>query len=229
MTFERRDFLKLGTMGMATAMATPAFALDEDSPSKGKGTLEGACASVRLEGQLKAGRMIIEARAFEDGKDRTVITHSTLNNIDLYSGTFSYDHEKTVFVVVRDNDHSTSVLLSNTDDPKIGRAVVWNDSDAPGVFEFNKEKLLESGNLKDSIREGKGNALDVLGKRKPPAFTWRELEDVFGDDPALNDFTHGKRSRHHPAKTELQASFCHFAIMIPGYAGSVGWVVVTSY
>jgi hypothetical protein len=41
MTFERRDFLKLGTMGMATAMATPAFAFDEESAAKGKGELEG--------------------------------------------------------------------------------------------------------------------------------------------------------------------------------------------
>ena len=69
---------------------------------------------------------------------------------------FSYDHEKTIFAVFRDNDHSTSILVSNTDDPKIGRLTVWNDSGAPGVFEINKEKFLESENLNDSIRDAKG-------------------------------------------------------------------------
>jgi hypothetical protein len=51
MTFERRDFLKLGPVGMAAAMATPAYAFNNDSAAKGKGSLQGDCSWIRLEGQ----------------------------------------------------------------------------------------------------------------------------------------------------------------------------------
>jgi len=226
MTFERRDFLKLGTMGMATAMATPAFAFDEDSPAKGKGELGGGYSSVRLEGQLKAGHIVIEARSFEEGKDRSVIAHSKLDGVDLYSGMFSYDRDRTLFAIFRDSDHSTSIVVSNTDDPKIGRLTVWNDSGAPGVFEINKEKFLESENPNDGIRDVKGNVVDVLGKRKPPAFTSRELEAVFGDDPALLQFMRCRKSHHHPAKTELQAFACHVGSSVPGSTLTLYWQAV---
>ncbi len=223
MTFERRDFLKVGTMGMVTAMATPAFALDEESAAKGKGELEGGCSSLRLEGQLKAGHIVIEARSFEEGPDRAVVMRSKLDGLDLYSSMFSYDHDKTVFAVLHDNDHSTFVLISNTDDPKIGRLTVWNDSGAPGTFEINKEKLLESANVNDGIRDVKGTVVDVVGKRKPPAFTWQELESVFGDDPALLQFMRGSRSRHRPAKGELHAFACHVVTHFTGIPLPLAW------
>ena len=228
MTFERRDFLKLGTMGMATAMATPAFALDEDSPSKGKGTLEGACASVKLEGQLKAGHMIIEARSFDEGNDRAVIANSKLASVDLYSGMFSYDHDRTIFAVFRDNDHSTSIVVSNTDDPKIGQLTVWHDSSAPGIFEINKEKFLNSAKADEPIRDVKGTVVDVVGKRKPAVFTWQELEAVFGDDPALLQFMRGNKSRHHPAKGELLAFSCHIGSYVAGSTLALFWQAYSS-
>jgi hypothetical protein len=223
MTCERRDFLKAGTMGMVTAMAIPAFAFDEDSASKGKGELEGGCSSLRLEGQLKAGHIVIEARSFEEGPDRAVVMRSKLDGVDLYSSMFSYDHDKTVFAVFRDNDHSTFILISNTDDPKIGRLTVWNDYGAPGVFEINKEKFLESSNINDGIRDIMGTVVDVVGKRKPPAFNSQELEAVFGDDPALLQFMRGNRSRHHPAKGELFAFGCHAVSRITGTPLPLAW------
>jgi hypothetical protein len=223
MTFERRDFLKLGTMGMATAVATPTFAFDEESAAKGKGELQGSCSAVRLEGQLKAGHIVIEARSFDEGKDRTVIAHSKLDSVDLYSAMFSYDHDKTIFAVFRDNDHSTSIVVSNTDDPKIGQLTVWNDSSAPGVFEINKEKFLNSANPNEPVRDVKGTVVDVVGKRKPPAFTWQELEAVFGDDRALLQFMRGNKSRHHPAKGELLAFACHIGSYVAGSTLALFW------
>jgi hypothetical protein len=220
MTFERRDFLKVGTMGMATALATPAFAFNDDSAAKGKGSLRGDCSWIRLEGQLKAGHMIIEARSFDEGKDRTVIMHSKLDSVDLYSGMFSHDLESSIFAVFRDNDHSTSLVVSNTDDPKIGRLLVWNDSDAPGVFEVNKDKFMDSENLKDSIRDSKGATVDLVGKRKPPAFTWRELEAVFGDDLALNEFMRGRKSHHAGGVQEFA---CRFVSIVPGSPVGLLW------
>jgi hypothetical protein len=220
MTFERRDFLKFGTVGMAAAMATPAFAFNDDSAAKGKGSLRGDCSWIRLEGQLKAGHMIIEARSFDEGKDRTVIMHSKLDSVDLYSGMFSHDLESSIFAVFRDNDHSTSLVVSNTDDPKIGRLLVWNDSDAPGVFEVNKDKFMDSENLKDSIRDSKGATVDLVGKRKPPAFTWRELEAVFGDDLALNEFMRGRKSHHAGGVQEFA---CRFVSIVPGSTVGLLW------
>jgi hypothetical protein len=227
MTFERRDFLKAGPIAMAASLAAPAFAFRDDSASKSKGELEGGSSWLRLEGQLKAGHMVMEARAFEEGHDRAVIIRSKLtttgDSIDLYSGMFSYDNERIIFAVFHDTGHSTSTLLSDTDDPKIGRLLAWNDSSAPGVFEINKDKFLESGNLNDSIRDAKGAVVDMLGKRKPPAFTWQELEEVFGDDPALLQFMRGNKSRHHPAKGELQAFGCHMVSSVPGSTLALAW------
>jgi hypothetical protein len=220
MTFERRDFLKFGTVGMAAATATPAFAFNDDSAAKGKGSLRGDCSWIRLEGQLKAGHMIIEARSFDEGKDRAVIMHSKLDSVDLYSGMFSHDLESSIFAVFRDNDHSTSLVVSNTDDSKIGRLLVWNDSDAPGVFEVNKDKFMDSENLKDSIRDSKGATVDLVGKRKPPAFTWRELEAVFGDDLALNEFMRGRKSHHAGGVQEFA---CRFVSIVPGSSVGLLW------
>jgi hypothetical protein len=220
MTFERRDFLKFGTVGMAAATVTPAFAFNDDSAAKGKGSLRGDCSWIRLEGQLKAGHMIIEARSFDEGKDRAVIMHSKLDSVDLYSGMFSHDLESSIFAVFRDNDHSTSLVVSNTDDPKIGRLLVWNDSDAPGVFEVNKDKFMDSENLKDSIRDSKGATVDLVGKRKPPAFTWRELEAVFGDDLALNEFMRGRKSHHAGGVQEFA---CRFVSIVPGSSVGLLW------
>jgi hypothetical protein len=220
MTFERRDFLKFGTVGMAAATATPAFAFNDDSAAKGKGSLRGDCSWIRLEGQLKAGHMIIEARSFDEGKDRAVIMHSKLDSVDLYSGMFSHDLESSIFAVFRDNDHSTSLVVSNTDDPKIGRLLVWNDSDAPGVFEVNKDKFMDSENLKDSIRDSKGATVNLVGKRKPPAFTWRELEAVFGDDLALNEFMRGRKSHHAGGVQEFA---CRFVSIVPGSSVGLLW------
>ena len=224
MSLERRDFLRIGTMGMATSMATPAFAFDEDSASKSKGELEGGSSWLRLEGQLKAGHMVIEARSFEEGKDRTVIMHSKLDSVDLYSSLFSYDYERTIFAVFRDNGHSTSIVVSDTDDPKIGRLIVWNDSGAPAVFEVNKDKFMESENLNDSIRDAKGTVVDVVGKRKPPQFTWRELEAVFGDDPALYQFMRGRKTHHNPPKAHLLIEFiCRLVSTMPGSTLPLAW------
>lgn len=223
MTFERRDFLKFGTVGMAAAMATPANAFNDDSAAKGKGSLQGDCSWIRLEGQLKAGHMIIEARSFDEGKDRAVIVRSKLDGVDLYSAMFSHDLESSIFAVFRDTDHSTSVLLSNTDDRKFARLLVWNDTAAPGVFEIDKEKFMDSESLNASIRDPKGAAVDVLGKRKPPAFTWRELEAVFGDDPALNQFMRGDKSQHHPVKGDLLAFGCHITMSLPSSTLALFW------
>jgi hypothetical protein len=129
---------------------------------------------------------------------------------------FSYKKDLTVFALFHDNDHSTTVVLSDSDDAKIGRLVVWNDGDAPQISSFEKGKIMEVDYLKD-IAPVSGNLPDFVGKRKPPAFTWRELETVFGSDPSLLAFMHGKKTNHHPREEDKVTEWiCRLLSLIPG-------------
>jgi hypothetical protein len=224
MIFERRNFLKTGTAGLAAGLVNPASALAQTSATASSGELEGGTESVRLQGRLKSGVLEIEARDFVEGKDRTLVVRGKFNSINLYSAMFSYNHDRTVFALLRDHDHSTTLVLSDTEDPKIGRLSVWNDAEAPETFRVDKEKVFDTENLKESILDGKGSSLDLVGKRKPPVFSPEELEMVFGDNPGLREFMRGKRSTHHPRpEQKLNAWICHFLSNVPGSLFGVPW------
>jgi hypothetical protein len=224
MIFERRDFFRIGTAGMAAGLMTPVLAMSQDSSTPVTGELEGGTGSLRLEGRLKAGLLKLEARDFTEGHDRSVVVHSSLNSIDMYSGMFSYEYDATVFAVLRDNGHTTSIVLSNTDDSSVGRIMVCNDSEPPGIFGIDKGKFIEKENLKESILDGKGASLDVVGKRKPPLFVWRELESVFGNEPALLEFMRGKKARHQPSKDEYKREWiCRVLSWVPGSTLALAW------
>jgi len=202
MTFERRDFIKTTATGLAFGLVKPGMAYAQSS-----GEFEGGTGSLRLEGRLKAGVLKLEAQDFVEGKDRALIIQATLDSVKLYCALFSNYSDRTVFALLRDHDHSTTLVLSETDDPKIGRLVVWNDQEVPDNFSVDKDKFMDTLNLKESILDGKGKSLDVLGKRKPPDFTLKELEAVFGSNPALREFMRGNRSLHHPLPSNKLAAF----------------------
>jgi hypothetical protein len=228
MTLERRDFIKTTTTGLALGLVGPGMAYAHTSAGATGGEFGGGTGSLRLEGRLKAGVLKLEAQDFIEGKDRALIIQATLESIKdsfkLYGAMFSYDHDRTVFALLRDNDHSTTLVLSDTDDPKIGRLVVWNDVEVPESFRVDKDKFMDKHDLKASILDGRGNALDVLGKRKPPDFTLKELEDVFGSDPALQEFMRGKRSTHHPLPSvRLAAWGCDVLSTLPGSLFGPEW------
>jgi len=207
MTFERRDFIKTTATGLTFGLVKPGMAYAQNSGDATSGEFEGGTGSLRLEGRLKAGVLKLEAQDFIEGKDRALIIQATLDSVKLYCAMFSYYHDRTVFALLRDHDHSTTLVLSDTDDPKIGRLVVWNDQEVPDNFRVDKDKFMDTLNLKESILDGKGKSLDVLGKRKPPDFTLKELEAVFGSNPALREFMRGNRSLHHPLPSNKLAAF----------------------
>src|SRR6266436_4245700 len=219
MTFERRDFIKTTATGLAFGLVKPGMAYAQSS-----GEFEGGTGSLRLEGRLKAGVLKLEAQDFVEGKDRALIIQATLDSVKLYCALFSNYSDRTVFALLRDHDHSTTLVLSDTDDPKIGRLVVWNDVEVPESFRVDKDKFMDTKNLKESILDGKEKTLDVLGKRKPPEFTLEELEAVFGSNPALLEFMRGKRSAHHPLPSnKLAASFCDILSTLPGSLFGLAW------
>lgn len=217
MIFRRRNLLKAGTAGLAVGLVNPFSALAQTSAAASSGQLEGGTGSVRLEGRLKSGVLEIEARDFVEGRDRALVARGKFNSIDLYCAMFSYNHDRTVFALLRDSDHSTTLVLSDSENPKIGHLVAWNDAEAPGTFRVDKQKVFDAASLKESILDGKGSSLDLVGKRKAPVFSLQELETVFGDNPALREFMRGERSTHHP-RAELKPIewICHFLSTVPG-------------
>lgn len=224
MTFERREFIKTGTAGLAFGLANADLARAQTSAAASSGGFERGTGSVHLEGRLKSGLLKLEARDFVDGRDRALIIQGQLSSVDLYCAMFSYNQDHTVFALLRDHGHSTTLVLSDTEDLKIGRFVVWHDAAAPGTFRIDKEKFMDTENPKTSLLDGKGDGLDLLGKRQPPDFTMQELEAVFGNNPALQEFMRGRRSTHHPAPSEkLKMWICHLLSGVPGSLFPLVW------
>ena len=224
MAIERRDFIKSGFAGLSAGLLSTELARAQGTAGSSKGKLEGGTGSVRVEGQLKSGVLTVEAQDFTEGSDRCLIMNGTLRGTKLYCSMFSYKNEQTVFAVLRSNDHTTSLLLSDSDVSKISHLVVWNDAEVPGTFRIDKEKYLETLRPQESILDGKGSSLELVGKRDPPPFTLSELEAVFGDNEALNEFMRGHRSRHiRRAEPPLYAFACDFVSNIKGSLTGLAW------
>lgn len=219
MTLHRRDFLRTATTGLAFGFAVRGEALGRNST----GELTSSSGTLHLEGRLKAGVLKLEAQDLVDRADRAAIIRGSLGSTELYSAMFSYQKDSTVFALFHDNGHSTSIVLANSDDPKIGRVVVWNDGDAPQISNIEKSKIMDADDLKAIA-----NFPDVVGRRKPPAFTWRELESVFGSDPALLAFMRGRKTNHHPGEEDkLLEWICRLLSLVPGSILPPFWAVAT--
>jgi hypothetical protein len=199
MTLERRNFLRAATTGLAFGFASREKALGQTSASSGE--LRAGSGTLYLEGRLKSGVLKLEAQDLLDRTDHSVIVRSTLGSTELYSAMFSYQNDLTVFALFNDNGHSTTVVLPQSDDPKIGRVVAWNDSEAPQIFSVEKSKVMDADSIND-VADLNGKVPDLDGKRKPPAFTWQELESVFGSNPALLALMRGRKSTHHPREDD---------------------------
>lgn len=209
MTIERRDFLMTAMSGLAFPFGNPKALSAQHSRGSSRGSLH-------LEGRLKAGTLKLQARDFLEGAARALIMNGELEGVDLYCALFT-DRDHTVFAILRTDDHSTSLVLSDTEDRNIARLMVWNNKEAPEVVRIDKEKFIDTLNVNQSIVGPKGT-VDLLGKRRPPEFTAQELESVFGKDPALLAFT---PDRKYPrARSDF---FCGFLSIIPGSLFTLGW------
>jgi hypothetical protein len=218
MKLERRDFLRAST-GLALACADPATSLEQVS-----GELQAGSGTLRLEGKLKSGLLRFEAQDFIDRADRFLVIRGSLDSAELYSATFTYQKDLTAFAIFHDGGHSTTITLCNSEQAKIGRLVVCNDNEIPQIFRIDKNKVTDKDDLKDFL-DVDGKTPDLLGKRKPPTFTWLELESVFGSDPALLAFSRGRRSTHHPREEDrLQEWICRLLSMVPGSLLSLSWL-----
>src|SRR5271154_4999096 len=144
MELERRAFLKGVTRGLALGCVSSTVALGQTSGGTVTGELQTGSGTLHLEGRLKSGALTLDAQEFLGRADRSVIVRSRLGSTDLYSAMFSHQHDLTVFALFHDNDHSTTVVLSDSDDAKIGRLVVWNDNQTPHIYDIDKNRLMNT-------------------------------------------------------------------------------------
>jgi hypothetical protein len=224
MKLERRNFLRAAATGIALGCANPGGSLGQVSGGKVAGELQAGSGTLRLQGELKSGLLKVEAQDFIDRADRSLVIRGKLDSAEVYSAMFSYQKDLTAFALFHDGDHSTTMTLSNSEDAKIGRLVVWNDNEIPQIFRIDKNKVFDKDDLKGLV-DVDGKTPDLVGKRKPPSFTWLELESVFGSDPALLAFSRGRRSTHHPREEDkLLEWICKFLSMIPGSLLSLSWL-----
>lgn len=220
MTFERRDFLKIGSAGLAAGLVNSGLRAAQASAPAVKGTLEGGTGSLRIEGHLKSGLLQIEMQDFLQGLDRTVIGNGRFNSRKFYNAVFSHNRDRTVFVILADENHSTTLVLSDSDVPEIGRVIVWHDSGAPQSFRVKKGDFVAN----DAIVDEKGTRIDLVGKRKSLEFTARELEEVFGNDPALLKFRRGMPIAHNTSPDMgLSDWICRFLSAILGIIIQISW------
>jgi hypothetical protein len=222
MELRRRGFLKV-TSGLALGLSNLDGALAQRRDDV-KGELQAGSGTLFLEGKLNSGTLTLEAQDFLDRADHSVVVRGKLKSTELYSAMFSYQNDRTAFALFHDNDHSTTVVLSNTDDEKIGRLVVWNDNDTPQIFNVDKNSIMATDDPKN-IKDVSGKNPDLVGKRKPPAFTWQELERVFGSEPALGAFMRGRKTTHHPPpEIAVLEWICRLLSLVPGSTLSLFWL-----
>jgi hypothetical protein len=188
MRFKRRQFLMAGIVVMVAIMFHVGLEFAQAPMSSSHGHLNRGTGSLSLEGKFKAGRLRIEAQDSIEGTNRTVIAEAALDSAVWHGVMFYEGYGHVVYAQVRDSAHSTTLVLSDTDDPAVGRLIVWNDRDAPEVFRIDIKNYLRTSKQRESILDGKGSSLDQVGKRQPLNITSDELQKMFGSDPALLQF-----------------------------------------
>jgi hypothetical protein len=228
MELERRGFLKAVTSGLALGCTNCIEAIGQNSRNAVTGELLTGSGTLHLEGRLKSGKLALDAHDFLDRTSQGVVVRGKLDppgskSVELYSAMFNHQNDLRVFAVFQDSDHLTTAVLSNSDDRKIGRLVVWNDNETPQIHNIDKNNVMSTEDPKD-IKDLNGKVPDLLGKRKAAVFTWRELEDVFGSDRELLAFMRGKKATHQPPKEDkLLEWICKYLSMVPGSLLSLFW------
>jgi hypothetical protein len=223
MELERRGFLKAVTGGLAIGCTNCVELTAQTS-----GELLTGSGTLHLEGKLKAGILKMDAHDFLDHTSQAVVVRGMLEAsgpkpVELYSAMFNHQNDLRVFAVFQDNNHLTTTILYNSDDPKVGRLVVWNDNETPNVHEMDKKLIMNTEDLKD-IKDLSGRVPNLLGRRNAAVFTWRELEDVFGSDKALLAFMRGKKATHQPTKGYEEVEWmCRLLSMCPGSLLPLYW------
>lgn len=243
MNFDRRDFLRTGTAGLAGGLLGLESTFGQETPNdehkdehaKSDTVVEfrGGTGSLHLVLKLEKiktpGTLDLYLDNFDLGRDRTLVASGTFEPVGrsavrLYRSYFCVDDANQVFARLGDDHHWTSVMLSRTDDSKIESLTVWNDTTAPASFRIDKDKFKaevarSKGNPSpvNYVLDGQGKTLDLKGTRTPPEITVEALENALDNNPEYLAFMRGKtRMRQHAQAMQFD---CFFIVMaVPGGA-----------
>jgi hypothetical protein len=231
MSFERRDFLRLGAAGFAGSLlvAESAFSQgkdDEDRKSSATAELRSGSGSLSVDLRLRSGTLELQYEEFSHGKDRALIAHGSFaphsgSKIKIYRSYFSANGAQQVFARLGDGDHWTSLMLARTEDANVESLTVWNDDKAPGSFRIDKNKFLAGANVpggpkpEEYILDNRGGSLDLKGSRTPPDVTAEDLEDALDNNRDYLAFRRGSRPPHQHA-TMVDFVCGYLVIAVPG-------------
>jgi hypothetical protein len=234
MSIVRRDFVKLGVGGMAAAFLPSSVTFAQETSEKKSGTafaeLRGGNGSLYLEGRIAGGLLKLRIEDFiqahHPGDDRTLVAQGTFESntgksVRLYRSYFCCNDGRQVFLRLEDDDASSTLVFSDTEDNNLQYLTAWSDRSAPQQFKIDIKKYFDSRDQNASIVSGNAEKLNgaQVGNRKPPAITQEEFENTFGNSPAFLEFMRGKKALRQHATA--QAFACLWSARVKG-AGMIG-------
>jgi hypothetical protein len=250
MNFERRNFLRVSTAGLAGTVFNLESALaqevqrPEKSPgpdaqhqdtSRKRAEFRSGSGSLSLYLKLNSGTLDVHADNFNRGRDAGAILAGTFtpskgDAVALYRSYFCVDGARQVFCRLGDDDHWTSLVLATTADADVYSLTLWQDAGLPEMFRFSKKAFLAVASApgrpdpQKYILDDRGPALKPDGSRKPPNITMEELINVLDDDRDYLAFVRGKRLSHQHATHAVFACFFYTkvfdAILGPVWEGA---------
>jgi len=232
MNFERRDFLRVTTAGVAGTLISLQSGFTQDAPqpkvpggatsnqnvSQRRAQFKGGSGSLQLDLKLSTGTLHVQADNYSRGRDAGAFASGTFktsqgDDIGIYRSYFCVDGAKQVFCRLGDSDHWTSLVLAITDDPDILSLTLWQDGGAPDGFRISKKAFLQvatgSGRPDPTkfVLDDRGPALKPDGNRKPPNIDVEEFINAIDDNREFLAFVRGKRLSHQHATHTVFACF----------------------
>ena len=233
MNFKRRDFLRMGTAGVAGGLVSSELVFgqgtdkDEKKPER-PAELKSGTGSLHLFLKLKAGLldMVFDDASF--GKDHALVARGTFrksngDTITLYRSLFSVESSQQVFACIGDDAHRTSVLLARTEDSNIESLTVWNDEEAPRSYRIDKQKFLDAARENkglppkpaDYIVDATGGVPNLQGSRPKLEISPGELEEALENSRDYLLFRRGTRPpRQHASMLEFECGFLEIVLSL---------------
>ena len=227
MNFKRRDFLRMGTAGIAgTVLAGgPALAQEKEKEKHGNpdtnAEFKGGSGSLDLTLKLKPGTFDLRLDNFSRGTEKVVIMDGTFQapnapKVSLHRSYFCAEGGDEIFARLGDDGQWTSLLWSPSDKKGVASLTVWNGMARPKTFGIETSKIRTKATPQEYVVEGNSSDLDLKGHRTPPPpVSLEDLANAVDNNPDYLEFTRGKGlTRRHAAAAEIGCVF--LALLVPG-------------
>ena len=225
MNFKRRDFIRMGTAGLAGSVlayeSSAAQERERHEASDAKAEFTGGTGSLDLNLKLKPGTFDLRLDNFNRGPEKVLVMDGTFHptsgpKIKLHRSYFCADGGNQIFARLGDDGKWTSVLLSATENKGVQSLTVWNDLARPQSFGIDTNKIHLKAKPGDYVVEGNSSSLDLKGARTPPpAVPPEDLANALDNNPDYLAFVRGRGlTRRHAAPAEIGCVFIVW--LVPG-------------